>query len=458
MSACACIECGAAVDDTAEHCANCGATLEARRLHEGSDVRIEPERLGAALTAEHSLTAGRWGRVSDHPAAIEHVDPTTALVAVRAVKHHDEERAVSTNDAPTDTPLRAVPAHAEIKPPTYLAQHAPSAELSHLVNHDGPFVPGLDPSAPRMAASDARPLTAITNTGAHATQPRRPPVLASEALLRDLAPSRPARRALRIWCPLLGVLGAAAAWFLTSGQGTGWPLAGAFAGLALLGLPPMPYPGRASAVATVAGTALALVLWTDAGTTDGLATILLTTSVTLLAAGLYFRAWHRASVLARFIVSSGVLSGAAFLWMRGDVADLTLFDTAWQSWLPRLVGLGFGILLMLALLAFMDARSTGGAAVWASFVLCWYGVYAAVEIVHAAWPKDAASLDIGRIPVDTLLAWTSAPLLTALLALGAAQLMAAGLAEASSRRRDAIEVEAQHTPGFRSPRSVRGPT
>jgi hypothetical protein len=454
MSACACIECGAAVEDAAEHCASCGATLEARRLHEGSDVRIESERLGAALTAEHALGAGRWGRVSDHPAALEHGEPMTGLVAVRDAKQLDEP----SHHGSTDTPLRAVPAPPDIKPPTSLAQPAPSAELAHLVNHDGPFVPGPDASMPRTAAGEARPLTAIANPNAGTTQPRRPPVLASEALLRDLAPSRPARRALRVWCPLLGVLGAAAAWFLTNGQGTGWPLAGAFAGLALLGLPPMPYPGRASAVTTVAGTALALVLWTDAGTSDGLATILLTTSVMLLASGLYFRAWHRASVLARFIVSSGVISGAAFLWMRGDIADLTLFDTAWQSWLPRLMGLGFGILLMLALLAFMDARSTGGASVWASFVLCWYGVYAAVEILHAAWPKDAAKLDVSLIPVDTLLAWTSAPLLTALLALGMAQLMAAGLAEASSRRRDAIELAGHHTAGFRSPRSVRGPT
>ena len=230
-------------------------------------MRIEPERLGAALTAEHSLTAGRWGRVSDHPAPIENVEPTTALLAgARRSSTSTGERVDSTNDAPTDTPLRAVPALPEIKPPTSLAQHAPSAELSHLVNHDGPYVPGLDGSAPRMAASDARPLTSVTNTGGH---PRRPaPDATARPRVRSVAAQRPrAFHARRAACASRLVPAARRRrspgrlvpdHLPTNRQAD---LAGAFAGLALLGLPrDVPYPGRASAVATVAGTALALVL------------------------------------------------------------------------------------------------------------------------------------------------------------------------------------------------------
>lgn len=126
--------------------------------------------------------------------------------------------------------------------------------------------------------------------------------------------------------------------------------------------------------------------------------------------------------------------GGLFLWMSGDLADLTLIDTAWQSWLPRVVGLAFGILLMLSLLAFMDARSTGGSAVWASFALCWQALHSVVNILQAGWPKGEETFDITRIPVETLLAWTSTPLLSTLLAIGLAQLMAAGLADATSRR------------------------
>jgi hypothetical protein len=412
MSARACTECGAAASDAAERCEACGAPLEPRRLHEGSDLRVELERLGEALPSEVELPSAGWGRVSDHPG------PRSAA------EMHETASARSLVDAHE----RASGSEFRAADPIGIAQPTPSAELNRLLAHDIAVTPTRESNAGRGFHDSL--------TKSNGTQPgtaRRPPVLASEALLRDLAPSRPARRALRIWSPVLGGFGACVIWLLTDGQGLGWPIVGAFVGLALLGLPPMPYAGRASAVATVAGTGLALLLWTDGTTPGGLSAVLLTVAVTMLAAGLYFRAWHRASALARVIVAAGVLLGALFLWTSGDLADLTLFDTSWQSWLPRLVGLSFGILLMFSLLAFMDARSTGGAAVWASFMLCWLGVHAAVEILHAAWPKYEASPDIKRIPLDTLLAWTSTPLLTALLALGLAQLLAAGLADVAGR-------------------------
>jgi hypothetical protein len=174
--------------------------------------------------------------------------------------------------------------------------------------------------------------------------------------------------------------------------------------------------------------------------------MILGVSVTLLSTGLFFRAWHRASALSRFIVMAGVMLSALFLWMSGELADLTLFDTVWQSWLPRLVGLSFGILLMLSLLAFMDARSTGGAAVWATFILCWHAIHAAVEVLHAAWPKYDAAPNMSRIATDTLLAWTSTPLLSALLSISLAQLLAAGLAGTVSGRRS----DAEPHPGIES--------
>jgi len=196
----------------------------------------------------------------------------------------------------------------------------------------------------------------------------------------------------------------------------------------------MPYSGRASAVTTVSATGLALLLWSDAPTPGGASRLMLTAAVTLLGTGLLFRAWHRASALSRFIVASGIGLASLFLWLSGELTDLTLVDTAWQSWLPRVVALTFALLLLLSLLAFMDARSTGGAAVWAGFILCWMGVHAVAAIMHAAWPKGADAIDLSRIPHDTLLAWTSTPLLTALLSIGLAQLMASGIADATQRR------------------------
>jgi hypothetical protein len=238
---------------------------------------------------------------------------------------------------------------------------------------------------------------------------------------------------LRVWCPLLGVLGAVNAWFLTHGQGMGWPLTGAFCALALLGLPPMPYSGRASAVATVSATALALLFWSDAPSEGGASRMMLTVAVNLLATGLLFRSWHRASLVARIIVGAGIALSSFHLWLSGELQELTLSDVTWQSWLPRIVGLVFCLLLLLSLLAFMDARSTGGASVWAAFMLIWQGLHSIVTIVHAGWPKDALDFDLARVPSDTLLAWTSTPLLSALLSMGLAQLLAAGLASAAQR-------------------------
>ncbi|HET8933593.1 MAG TPA: hypothetical protein VFN67_09145 [Polyangiales bacterium] len=289
-------------------------------------------------------------------------------------------------------------------------------------------VPG---PAPASVLSPKPPATPTITTSQ--SIPRRPPVLASEALLRDIAPSRPARHALRVWCPLLGVLGAVNAWFLTHGQGMGWPLTGAFCALALLGLPPMPYSGRASAVATVSATALALLFWSDAPSEGGASRMMLTVAVNLLATGLLFRSWHRASLVARIIVGAGIALSSFHLWLSGELQELTLSDVTWQSWLPRIVGLVFCLLLLLSLLAFMDARSTGGASVWAAFMLIWQGLHSIVTIVHAGWPKDALDFDLARVPSDTLLAWTSTPLLSALLSMGLAQLLAAGLASAAQR-------------------------
>jgi hypothetical protein len=433
MSARACTECGAAADDAADHCERCGVPLEARKLHEGSDVRIEPERLDAALPHDPSLPASRWGRVSDHPA------PRAAGMP------HDSEPQLAGHEPPTDAgPIITTAAAAGVEVSAHKIAGAgsaagPSPELSNLLASDISVAVGQ----PALPGRGMTPEKGATNTtGSQAVVGRRPPVLASEALLRDLAPSRPARQTLRIWAPLLGCLGAAAVWLMTHGHGMGLPLAGAFGGLALLGLPPMPYAGRASAVVTVAATGLALVLWADATSAAGMPSIVLTLAVAVLATGLYFRAWHRASLMARLIVFVGAVSGATFLWMSGDLADLTVFDTAWQSWLPRVMGLSFGILLLLSLLAFMDARSTGGAAVWATFLVCWQALHAGVEIFRAAWPKSAASPDFSRVPTDILLALVSTPLLTTLFALGLAQLMAAGLSKPRPRV-ESVHFESQ---------------
>lgn len=407
------MQCGAhAPSDEATQCGICGGSLEPRRLHENSDVRVEPARLGAALPTASPIPDRRWARVSDHPSAdVGDSKAVPVLLNSPRPAAFEPEQPVQESDTAVQ--------------PEAAAQHVqPAASHPDIAVVPGPApAPALSPKPPV-----APPIAAVTSTGA-----RRPPVLASEALLRDIAPSRPARHALRIWCPVLGVLGAANAWWLTRGQGLGWPLVGAFCALALLGLPPMPYSGRASAVSTVSATVLALLFWSDGPSEGGASRVMLTVAVNLLATGLLFRSWHRASVVARIVVAAGIALSSLHMWLSGEFHELTLSDVTWQSWLPRIVVLVYCILLLLSLLAFMDARSTGGASVWAAFVLVWQGLHSLVTIVHAGWPKGAEAFDLASVPADTLLAWTSTPLLSGLLTIALAQLLAAGLAGAAQR-------------------------
>lgn len=411
MSPRVCTACGApAANDEDSHCEVCGGILEPRRLHEDSDVRVEPSRIGAVLPNTPSIPDRRWSRVSDHPGP--DLSDNKAVPQLLNSPHPPVSEA---------SPVQEL--DSAVQPE---AAAAPAQSNSH---NDIVVVPG----PARAPVLSVKPPAATQASGAPTMTPPRPPVLASEALLRDIAPSRPARHALRIWCPLLGVLGVANAWLLTRGQGLGWPLAGAFCALALLGLPPMPYSGRASAVATVSATALALLFWSDAPSEGGASRVMLTVAVNLLATGLLFRSWHRASLVARVIVSAGIALSSLHLWLSGEFHELTLFDMAWQSWVPRLVALLFCMLLLLSLLVFMDARSTAGAAAWAGFVLVWQGLHALTTILHEGWPKDAEAFDLARVPTETLLAWTSTPLLSALLTIALAQLLAAGLAGAAER-------------------------
>jgi hypothetical protein len=209
----------------------------------------------------------------------------------------------------------------------------------------------------------------------------------------------------------------------------GLPLISAFVALVLLGLARMPYPGRAAAVATIAATGLALVVWVDVSRPDGNVAVALTLSVTLLATGLYFRAWHRSSLMSRLLVLFGVLAGMLFLGLSGEFSELTMVDTAWQSWAPRLLGLPFGLLLMLALLAFMDSHTTAAASVWATCILVWYWLRTCVELLRTMRPAGAPMPEFRSLSQERLLLELSGPIFTALLALSLAQMFAAARAQ-----------------------------
>jgi len=196
----------------------------------------------------------------------------------------------------------------------------------------------------------------------------------------------------------------------------------AFALVAALGLARLDYRRRASgllAVALPGVLATSLVAAPHAGPPNGM---LLALMVSGLAGALYFRAKYRASLLARGLVAAGVLVGAAWLAGSGLIPGLTAMDTAWQSWLPTLLGASLAPLLALALLGFMTHNSTGGCAAWATCLLVWLTAYEAAVHAAALLPTDGLALG-GRWRLGLAMGAIATPLLAAVASMALAQVL-----------------------------------
>jgi len=438
MSTEACSSCGAQLDPLATRCPECGASTRHRKRGELSGMRIDPERIERVLVELDLESPSRsWGRPSDRPTHSEDRD-----AQVRARRRFDDAPAAETparaprSEPPPalslETPHAREPGGATTSAATAARQPTHGAHATTEPGHQNhaPASQGLPDSegAVRLPTAHTEPHGKLQAAATPRASAARPPVLASEALLRDLAPARPAPRALRYCAASLGAAGLALVLLLTGDRGIGVPVSAAFLTLVLLSMAPMHYAARAASVVTVASSGLVLILASTMGRASRDESLVLTLAVTLLAAGLYFRAFHRASGLARVLVILGVLVGIAFLEMSGALRHLTMNDTAWQSWVPRLLSLPFGFLLMLSLLAFMDSRTTGGCSVWASCVLLFHGLHAGLHWLRMIWPKGATEPELARVATNLALAWLCTPLFTALLALGLAQVLASTMA------------------------------
>ncbi|MBN1656198.1 MAG: hypothetical protein JXA30_20685 [Deltaproteobacteria bacterium] len=263
--------------------------------------------------------------------------------------------------------------------------------------------------------------------GEEARIPIRPPVLASEALREQIAPAEPGRDTIRILSVLIGTFGTTITLLLLGTSGIGLPLAGAFLALTALGLPSMPYAPRAAAIFAISASTLGVVTWIHVVTMGAAAEVVEIIGVVILGAALRFRAWHRASITARVLVAVGIAACVSWLGMSGWLKDFTTLDPAWQSWLPTLIRAPIALLLMLSLLAFMDARTTGGCGIWTIAVLLWHGLYMTVQLIILVWPKEVRVPSWQRLS-DDLSAITSAsiagPLLAVLVVFSVAQLLA----------------------------------
>lgn len=254
----------------------------------------------------------------------------------------------------------------------------------------------------------------------------RPPVLASEALRKDLAPATPAGTPVRKVTVALGAIGMIAALALSGASGIGLPLAGAFLALALLGAVPMPYQARAAALVTVAASGLSVVTWSKLQRTGDVERVGLLIGVLVLSVALLFRSWHRASLLARALVALGATVCGGWLVMSGVLQRLLVLEGGWQQWVPSVLPLALAIVLLLSLLAFMDSRSTGACSAWAALLLGWYTLYTWTELL--ARGAGAAATSLWELDPEFAMAVLSGPLFAAVLAAGLAQLLSVATA------------------------------
>jgi hypothetical protein len=289
--------------------------------------------------------------------------------------------------------------------------------------------PPLDPHSPHAGAREPTPARAPASP-APARRIQRPPVLASEALRKELVPATPASRGGRIAIIAIGLVGLAAALLTGAGLGLAIPLGGAFLALAALGILPMSYSTRAAATATLGTSGLIVVIWSELQQGGELKPLVLLAGVVVLATALLFRGWHRASLLARALVALGIALCTTWVGTSATLHQLLVLEGSWQHWLPPLLSMPLPVLLLLSLLAFMDSRSTGGAAVWACFLLGWYTLFSWAGLIQLAWLPGGA-IDRSSVPANVAISVIARPLLGIVVAQGVAQLLAAAGAHGS---------------------------
>jgi hypothetical protein len=319
---------------------------------------------------------------------------------------------------------------------------------------DQPELPGADvvplrhgdppPSArPTGAAADASAEPAAARSGVRPTapgapttdaQPPRPPVLASESLREDIEPTEPWRRTLRVGGTTLAVAGAVAALALGGLDARVVVVALLLLGAGATCLLPIPYTWRAWTVLVVAGTALAVATTLRYFAGAPAEAPVLAPATVVLAAGLLFRSAYRASQLARTVVAAGMLAIALALVLADAVGEFAQVGTTWQSWLHVGSAVGFGILLLVSLLAFMAPSTTGGTMVWAVALLLWYGLHVGVTVVQRLYPAPGTGPAL-ELPGAVAGLAAAAAASAALTAIALAQSFAAFAGGTSKRRR-----------------------
>lgn len=291
-----------------------------------------------------------------------------------------------------------------------------------------PPEPSAEQDDPAVVEDTRRPDTFGPQGPSTLPPPKRdagPPVLASEALRRELSPAEPGLASSRAAICVTSLVGAGLSLYRVGLESQGIAIAVGYLALMAMSLAPMPYAGRATALTTVAGAGVLAATWVRFGLDPDPQALGLMGVVLLLATGLHLRAWHRGSGTARALVALGMGAGVVWLAARGSLSDLSSLDPDFRQSLPRVLQIPFGLLLMVSLLAFMDARTTGGCGAWAAGLWLWYATLMSVELVSQAW--TGSGIDWTRVDASQTLALVGIPLLLPTVGMGLAQLIASAL-------------------------------
>ena len=409
-----CRECGARHAPAERECPE--RPSQPKASEERNDpLKVDPELLQAApKRPEGPAAPGEWGKVDDQP--VDAVAPTTLATVTRL---------------PTDRPPEPGLDHGEAsglelaQPDPPARDHGAGGQVLDLGAHR--IRAKLEPAVGEREGEGE----ALAEAPVPRPSPVPPPLLASEALRKDLMPAQPGHTLGRALVICLGLLGAAATLLRSELHGLGVPVAGAFIGLSALGARGLSYGSRAAATVALSGPGMVLALWSGRQLLHAPQAIVISATTSVLAAALLFRSWHRGSLVARTLVATGMVAGATWLSMTGALQQLTTLETAWQGWVPAILNIPFALVLMLSLLAFMNARSTGGCGGWALILLLWFTAFCWTQLLGAIWPIGADTPALARAPADTSVAVFSLPLFASLFALGLAQLLASGLSPAA---------------------------
>ncbi|MGB5350876.1 MAG: hypothetical protein WBN10_14815 [Polyangiales bacterium] len=342
-----------------------------------ADARVEPERSRGTLPPQAGAPVAARAVAVVALSDPETAEPENLTVSRTAIRERE----------PQSEPAPVLPLHRKKNGTESNRQVEPAADGSPS-EPVAAFAPGPDSNA------------SIPNVPI----PPGPPILASDLLREQMRPSSPGEKALRVTTVVLSALGAVAV-LLTGGV---HPLT--FVALALLimtatlALTPMSYRARATAMFAAGAVATGVALWQQ--TLQGIAPegVILASATILLSGSLLFRAYYRGARLARVAVTLGVLALGGWFFASGGYESLIMLEGHWQSWAPAITHLGFGLLALLSLMAFMDSSTRGGSHVWAVAVLTLYSVHIAVLVATGLWPVDAGSASIEGPTIAAILA------------------------------------------------------